>query len=147
MDRIRMFVCCVAAIVAATVGAQECPTLEQVGPKVMPREIAPIKAPFEMPQLQRPVFPEREVTVRMPREGVATKAVQQAIDRLAELGGGTVVIPAGDWTTGRITLRSDINLHLAEGCRLHFSGRIADYQPVVFTRDEGIEIYSLGAFI
>ena len=147
MNRLRMFVCSVAVLASTAVVALECPTLEQVGPKVMPTEIAPIKAPFEMPQLQRPVFPERTVTVKMPNKGIATKAIQQAIDQLAKQGGGTVIIPAGDWLTGRITLRSNINLHLAEGCRLLFSGEIADYQPIVFTRDEGIEIYSLGAFI
>ena len=123
------------------------PIRTQVGPQAMPDTIAPIKAPFEIAQLQRPVFPNQSVTVKMNRKGLSTKKIQQAIDRLAQKGGGTVVIPAGDWQTGRITLRSGINLHLAEGCRLHFSGRIADYQPIVFTRDEGIEIYSLGAFI
>ena len=44
-------------------------------------------------------------------------------------------------------MKSNVELHLAEGCELHFSGQIRDYLPVVFTRDEGIEIYSLGAFI
>ena len=46
-----------------------------------------------------------------------------------------------------IEVKSNINLHLAEGATLNFSGFIRDYLPVVFTRDEGIEIYSLGAFI
>ena len=136
---------CVALLSVLSCMAQ--PMREQVGPQVMPKEIAPITAPFEMPQLKRPVFPSLTVTVKMPKKGLATKAIQQAIDQIGQRGGGTVTIPAGDWLTGRITLRSNINLHLAEGCRLHFSGKIADYLPVVFTRDEGIEIYSLGAFI
>ncbi|MBQ8988173.1 MAG: glycoside hydrolase, partial [Prevotella sp.] len=123
------------------------PVRQQVGPQAMNDEIAPIQAPFEMPQLQRPQFPERTVTVKMPRKGLATKAIQQTIDDLASQGGGRVAVPAGDWQTGRITLRSNIDLHLDKDCRLHFSGQIADYHPVVFTRDEGIEIYSLGAFI
>jgi len=123
------------------------PMRQQVGPQAMPDAVAPIEAPFEMAQLQRPVFSHQRMVVKMNRKGLSTKNIQQAIDRLAQRGGGMVVIPAGDWQTGRITLRSGINLHLAEGCRLHFSGRIADYQPIVFTRDEGIEIYSLGAFI
>ena len=134
---------------SALTSAAECgmPTREQVGPQAMPEAIAPINAPFGMPQLQRPVFPQRVITVKMPRKGLATQAIQRAIDKLAAEGGGTVTIPAGDWQTGRITLRSNINLHLDKGCLLHFSGKIADYQPAVFTRDEGIEIYSLGAFI
>ena len=147
MNSFKSLVCALLALLSTSAVAQDCPTREQVGPQAMPAEIAPIKAPFSMPQLQRPVFPERTVRVKMPNKGIATKAIQQAIDKLARQGGGMVVIPAGDWLTGRITLRSNINLHLAEGCRLHFSGKIADYQPIVFTRDEGIEIYSLGAFI
>lgn len=62
-------------------------------------------------------------------------------------GGGTVVIPAGEWLTGRIELKSNVCLNIPEGAVLRFSGLIRDYLPVVFTRDEGIEIYSLGACI
>ena len=136
-----------AVLLTTIVSSTAQPVRQQVGPQAMTAEIAPIQAPFEMPQLQRPQFPERTVTVKMPRKGLATKAIQQTIDDLASQGGGRVVVPAGDWQTGRITLRSNIDLHLDKDCRLHFSGQIADYHPVVFTRDEGIEIYSLGAFI
>jgi len=128
-----------------TVQAQ--PTRQQVGPQAMPETIATIQAPFEMPQLQRPIFPQQKVVVKMAKKGLSTTQIQQAIDQMVNQGGGTVSIPAGDWLTGRIILRSNINLHLDKGCRLHFSGQIANYQPAVFTRDEGIEIYSLGAFI
>jgi hypothetical protein len=34
-----------------------------------------------------------------------TLALQQAIDRCAALGGGEVVVPAGDYTTGALVLR------------------------------------------
>lgn len=119
----------------------------QVGPEAMTAEIAPIQAPFEMPQLQRPQIADRQATVAMSASKMNTQAIQQAIDKMAQQGGGTVVIPAGNWQTGRIELKSGINLHLSEGATLHFSGEIKDYLPVVFTRDEGIEIYSLGAFI
>lgn len=140
-----LLICCIQA--EAGLGMVVVPTRQQVGPQAMPDTIAPIVAPFEMAQLQRPVFPQRTLTVRKKRKGLSTRQIQRAIDQLATQGGGTVVVPAGDWQTGRIILRSNINLHLDKGCRLHFSGRIADYQPIVFTRDEGIEIYSLGAFI
>lgn len=123
------------------------PIKEQVGPQCMPDTIAPIQAPFEMPQLARPTFPDRKVVVEMPAEGMATTHIQQAIDQLTAQGGGTVVIPQGIWKTGRITLKNNINLMLSEGAELHFSGEVKDYLPVVFTRDEGIELYSLGAFI
>ena len=136
-------------VLSATAKAEDrqIPTRDQVGPAVMTEVIAPISAPFEMPQLQRPVIPERKTVVKLKAKGINTKAIQKAIDEMAVKGGGTVIIPAGEWQTGRIEVKSNINLHLAEGATLNFSGFIRDYLPVVFTRDEGIEIYSLGAFI
>lgn len=118
-----------------------------VGPEAMTADIDTIIAPFSMPQLSRPVIPDATVTVKLSKRGMNTKSIQSAIDKLALRGGGTVVIPAGTWQTGRIEVKSNINLHISEGATLMFSGRIKDYLPVVFTRDEGIEIYSLGAFI
>ena len=123
------------------------PTRQDVGPQAMTDEIAPIIAPFEMPQLQRPTIPARKTIVKLSKNGMNTKAIQTAIDKMARQGGGTVEIPAGTWQTGRIEVKSNIRLHIPEGATLQFSGRIKDYLPVVFTRDEGIEIYSLGACI
>lgn len=123
------------------------PTRQDVGPQAMTNEIEPIKAPFAMPQLVRPVIKGKQIVVRMDRKGMSTHAIQAAIDRASRQGGGQVVIPAGRWLSGRIELKSNVDLHLSEGCELHFSGAIKDYLPVVFTRDEGIELYSLGAFI
>lgn len=118
-----------------------------VGPQAMPAQIAPVQAPFDMPQLQRPHISGKKIVVKMKRKGMSTYAIQQAIDRASQQGGGVVVIPAGEWQSGRIELKSNVELQLAEGCNLHFSGEIKDYLPVVFTRDEGIELMSLGAFI
>ena len=124
------------------------PTRQNVGPQTMTSEIAPISAPFEMPQLQRPAISSgKKIEVRMSKRGMSTRAIQQAIDRASKLGGGVVVIPAGQWLSGRIELKSNVELHLSEGCNLHFSGLINDYLPAVFTRDEGFEVISLGAFI
>ena len=57
------------------------------------------------------------------------------------------MVPPGVWKTGRIELKSNVNLHLEEGAELHFSGNIKDYLPVALTRYEGIEVYSLGALV
>lgn len=122
----------------------------QVGAECMPADIAPIVAPFDMPQLSKPVFAERRVSIvdLGAKEGkLATKAIQKAIDRVSKAGGGHVVVPAGNWLTGRITLKSNVDLHLEKGAQLHFSGRVKDYLPVVLTRNEGVDMYSLGAHI
>lgn len=119
------------------------PTADVVGALVCPTDIAPIEAPFsEMPQLQRPAFPDRCLNIRKTHGNI-----QKAIDQLAKRGGGHVIVPAGDWNTGRITLQSNIDLHLEAGANIYFSDKIADYQPAVFTRNEGVELYSLGALI
>lgn len=119
------------------------PTADAVGALVCPSEIAPIEAPFEgMPQLQRQAFPNRSLNIRKTKGNI-----QKAIDQLAKRGGGHVIVPAGDWNTGRITLRDNIDLHLETGANIHFSGKLEDYQPAVFTRNEGVELYSLGALI
>jgi hypothetical protein len=126
------------------------PVKEQVGAAALPKEIAPIKAPFKMPQLQKPVFPGRSIAITEngAKEGSkVTGIIQQAIDQLNKQGGGKVIIPKGKWHTGRITLLSNINLEIEEGAELYFSGEVEDYRPAVFTRNEGIEVMSLGACI
>lgn len=57
-------------------------------------------------------------------------------------GGGRVVIPAGDFFTGPITLKSDVNLYLEEGAKLIFSSRKELYLPSVLTRWEGLDCYN-----
>lgn len=126
------------------------PTANQVGAANMPAQIAPLYAPFEMALPERPTFPDRTISISKKgaeQKKLSTKAIQAAIDELSVKGGGTILVPTGQWLTGRITLKSNINLHLEEGAELHFSGNIRDYLPVVFTRNEGIEMYSLGALI
>ena len=126
------------------------PTKEEVGALVMPKKIAPIKAPFPMPQLKRPEFPDRTINIlerNAKEETLITEIVQKAIDEINRKGGGTVIVPKGKWLTGRISLKSFVNLHLEAGAELHFSGEIKDYLPAVFTRNEGIELMSLGACI
>ena len=123
------------------------PTRQDVGPQAMTNEIAPISAPFDMPQLQRPCIPDKRMTVKLSKKRINTRTIQEGIDKMSRQGGGVVEIPSGHWKTGRIELKSNVNLCLAEDAILEFSGLIEDYLPVVFTRDEGIEIYSLGACI
>ena len=74
-------------------------------------------------------------------------AIQAAVDKCADLGGGTVTVPAGEWHTGKIHLRSNVELRLKEGARVIFSGEPEDYLPVVFTRWEGTECYNYSPLI
>ncbi|MFV0565473.1 MAG: glycoside hydrolase family 28 protein [Flavobacteriaceae bacterium] len=126
------------------------PIKTQVGHLVLPDTIAPIVAPFYMPEFKKPIFPDRSVNIldkSAMETDLATSIIQKAIDELSNLGGGTVIIPKGEWQTGRILLKSNINLHIEEGAVLHFSTNVKDYQPAVFTRVESIEVMALGACI
>lgn len=60
---------------------------------------------------------------------LSTKAIQQAIDKCSTQGGGRVIIPTGNFKTGTIILRSDVNLHLQHGATLYGSTNLADYIP------------------
>lgn len=117
-----------------------------------PEPISPIQAPFAMPQLDRPTFPHHSVSIvdhgAVPG-GVTknTAAIAAAITTVAEAGGGRVLVPAGTWLTGPIHLRSNVELHLAEGAVLRFSDRMDDYLPAVFVRSGGIELFNYSPLI
>ncbi len=123
------------------------PTEKDVGVHAMPDDIVPVKAPFPTIQFEKPQFPADTVQLSLSPEGINTENIQQAIDALSIKGGGTVLIPKGEWLTGRIQLKDNINLHFMASAVLKFSGEINDYLPVVFTRYAGVELMSLGACI
>src|SRR5690606_26382676 len=100
------------------------PTKEQVGHLVLPDTIAPISAPFGMPVFEKPTFPNRSINIRdknAKETELVTSIIQNAIDELSRLGGGKAIIPKGEWRTGRISLKSNVNLHFEDGAVLRFS--------------------------
>jgi polygalacturonase len=76
-----------------------------------------------------------------------TAAISNAISACAENGGGHVVIPAGEFLTGAIHLKSNVDLHLETNAVLKFSTDPNNYLPVVFTRFEGTELYNYSPLI
>lgn len=75
-------------------------------------------------------------------------AVRAAIAACNAAGGGHVVVPAGTYLlNGPIHLRSNVDLHLAEGSTLLFSGRPEHFLPMVLTRWEGVVIYNYSPMI
>ena len=61
---------------------------------------------------------------------LSTQALQQAIDDCSKAGGGRVVVPAGNYKTGTIVLKSDVHLYLEHGATLYGSTNLKDYRPV-----------------
>ena len=89
--------------------------------------------PFTLPV--PPEFPARDFDIRdygATPGGNASEAIRAAIDACSTAGGGRVVIPAGEWHTGPIHLKSGVNLHAAAGAYVHFSTDFYDYLPVVY---------------
>jgi len=60
-----------------------------------------------------------------------TEAIQNAINACRQAGGGQVLCPPGTFLTGSLELKSQVELHLAPGCRIVGSPRLEDYVPLV----------------
>ena len=85
--------------------------------------------------------------------------IQKAIDQVSSVGGGTVRIPAGDFMTGPIELKSGVELHLEMGARLigiadksayekaHLvvDGEVSPYSALIYSyKQENIAVTGLG---
>lgn len=106
--------------------------------------------PFEMPV--PPTFRNVDYDIRDfgAKEGISeksTQAIKDAIEKCSADGGGRVVFPKGEWLTGAIHLKDNVNLHFCEGCYLHFSKDFNDYLPVVFGILGGNRCYSPSHFL
>src|SRR4051812_31690245 len=77
--------------------------------------------PDLLARIKAPVFPNRDFLVKAKSGTDATTAIRKAIDSCVKAGGGRVVIPAGDYLTGPIHLKSRVNLHVSKGATLRFS--------------------------
>jgi hypothetical protein len=70
-----------------------------------------------------------------------TAAIQAAIDACTQQSGGTVYFPPGDYLSGTLELKSNVNLYLESSARLLGSTSLADYPNL--GRGEGIHDYCL----
>src|SRR5215471_17054429 len=109
---------------------------------IMPQILSRIKAP---------AFPDREFVISK-FDAVAdgktdcTEAFSRAIAACNVAGGGRVVVPAGEFLTGAIHLKSNVNLHVTKDATIKFSRDPKHYLPVVFTRWEGMELLNYSPF-
>jgi polygalacturonase len=88
--------------------------------------------PFAAPEIRVPVFPNHVVSIidhgAVPGgQTMNTGAFVSAIEACVKAGGGTVLVPPGLWLTGPIRLKSNINLHLAQGAVVLFSKKFEDH--------------------
>ncbi len=111
-----------------------------------------VEAPFPMDSVYLCTFPNKEfpITKYGARKGnnhLNTQAFTKAIEACHRAGGGRVVVPAGEWFTGPIHLKSHVNLFLEEGAVVRFSDNPNDYLPAVMTSWEGLECYNYSPLI
>lgn len=88
-----------------------------------------------------PVFPGNEFDIRsfgaVPGGKTSNTAAFAAAFEAASKEGGRVIVPDGIWLTGPITLRSNVELHLADNAVILFSKSKEEY-PLRVTDYEGI---------
>ena len=75
-----------------------------------------------------------------------TRALQSAIDYIAQAGGGTLSLPEGRYLSGALFFPKGVNLHMAANAYLQASTNMEEY-PLVPTRFEGKEIPWRSAFL
>ncbi len=102
-------------------------------------------------QIKAPVFAAKEFLVTKygavgDGKTLNTQAFKKAIEDCSNSGGGRVVVPDGNFLTGAIYLKSNVDLHLADNTKIIFSTDPKDY-PIVFTRWEGMELMNYSALI
>lgn len=88
----------------------------------------------------------RDVAPTAVREA-GTRDFAAEIVACAAKGGGRVTVPAGCWKTGRIELKSNVELHLEDGAELLFTDDPQAYLPVVLTSWEGVECYNYSPLV
>jgi DNA sulfur modification protein DndE len=106
-------------LAAFTTGAQQLPVIQQVS-------------------FKKDTFSITQYGAKPDGITLNTQAITRAIDACVKAGGGTVLVPAGFWLTGPLTLQSNINFHLSSGAVLQFSDNTNDF-PLVKTNWEGLD--------
>ena len=110
------------------------------------------QVPQILARIRPPLFPDRlfQITAfgaKADGKTPCTEAIAQAIAACAAAGGGRVDVPAGDFVTGAVHLKSNVELHLERGATLRFSRQPRDYLPLVYTRWEGVELMNYSPLI
>ena len=107
--------------------------------------------PAILARIREPQFAARDFDVthygaRGDNKTDCTMAFEKVIAACHAAGGGRVVVPEGEFLSGAVQLRSNVNLHVSEHAVLRFTRDTKKY-PLVFTRWEGMELMNFSPFI
>lgn len=95
-------------------------------------------------RIKAPEFKEKVFKAAVKESNPAKKnqqAINAAIVKANKAGGGKVVIPAGKYMTGPVTLKSNVNLCVEKDAELVFAFDRSLY-PLVYTRWEGLDLWN-----
>ena len=111
-----------------------------------------LQVPAILARIKAPVFARRDFPVtKFGAVGNAradcTEAFARAVAACNKAGGGRVIVPEGEFVTGAIRLKSNVNLHVTKNATIRFSRDPKKYLPLVFTRWEGMELRNYSPFI
>lgn len=109
-----------------------------------------LEVPRILARINAPTFPSRDFDITKfgavgDNKLDCTGAIAKAIAACVRAGGGVVVVPQGEFLTGAIALKSNVNLHVAEGATLRFTHDAGKY-PLVWTSWEGTELMNYSPF-
>jgi polygalacturonase len=107
--------------------------------------------PNILTRIKPPSFPKRDFDItKFGAKAGATNdssaAFATAIDACSKAGGGRVVVPEGEFLTGAVNLKSNVNLYISKNATMKFSTDTKKY-PLVATRFEGMECMNFSPFI
>lgn len=106
-----------------------------------------ILARIKPPKFADRNFPITQFGAKPGVDNDSSDAITKAIAACNAAGGGHVIVPQGEWLTGPVVLKSNVDLHLEEGAVLKFKTDPNAYLPQVFSRFESSEIYGFSPFI
>lgn len=126
----------VASLVCAEMRAKN------IAAQYLKPSVHPEKYEYELPKIYAPHFKKDSfsiVTYGAKNDGISlnTVAINKAIDACSANGGGTVVIPAGLWLTGPITIKSNVELYSEKNALILFTSDRKAY-PLVKSSFEGV---------
>ena len=98
-----------------------------------------IESRIKTPEFKNKIFKAAVKTTATAKQN--QQAINKAIAKCSKAGGGKVVIPAGKYMTGPVTLQSNVNLCVEKDAELVFAFDRSLY-PLVYTRWEGLDLWN-----
>jgi len=116
--------------------------------KRLPEGVKQILSNISEPEFRNIDYDAREFGAIADGKTDCRQAINDAITRCSDEGGGRVILPVGVvFSKGSIVLKSNVNLVIPEGSTLLFSEDPLDYLPAEPTVWEGTELYNYASFL